>query len=95
MITTTYSTGKETKSQKLKCLIQIHKADKWMHKETETRVSESYFVTHADVRFNCINNLKCVLCCANEKQRAKGRISRHKSARSGPGSTEVGRVEMA
>lgn len=47
MITTTYSTGKETKSQKLKCLIQLHKADKRMHKETETRVSESYFVTHA------------------------------------------------
>lgn len=38
---------KETKSQKLKNLVHIHKANKWMLKEIETRVSVSYFITHA------------------------------------------------
>lgn len=41
--------GKETKSQKLICLVQIRKADKWMHKEIETRVFKFHFITHADV----------------------------------------------
>lgn len=38
---------KETKAQKLKNLVHIHKANKWMLKEIETRVSVSYFITHA------------------------------------------------
>lgn len=52
MITTSHSTEKEAKSQKLKCLVQIHKADTWTHRGIETHVSESYFITHADVHFN-------------------------------------------
>lgn len=54
MITTTYSMGKETKSQKLVCLVQIHKADKLMHKEIEIRVFKFHFRTDADVHFNYI-----------------------------------------